>query len=71
MILCTDDSGVFSTSLSKEFAIAAHAFQLSNVQLWQLSEAAIDHTFLKEEEKEQLRKKFAVARANLERCFPL
>ncbi|CAL8470104.1 g9646 [Coccomyxa elongata] len=71
VILCTDDSGVFCTSLSKEFAIAAHAFQLSNSQLWQLSEAAIDHTFLKEEEKEQLRKKFQIARATLEGCFPL
>ena len=71
MVLCTDDSGVFCTSLSKEFAIAAHAFQFSNSQLWQLSEAAIDHTFLKEEEKEQLRRKFQVARASLEGCFPL
>ncbi|EIE25888.1 adenosine/AMP deaminase family protein [Coccomyxa subellipsoidea C-169] len=70
VILCTDDSGVFSTSLSKEFAIAAQAFQFSRLQLWQISEAAIDHTFLNEEEKQDLRKEFENARLKLqaEKC---
>lgn len=66
VVLCTDDSGVFSTSLSKEFAIAAQTFQLSRQQLWQLSEAAIDHTFLAEEEKERLQKEFNESKASLQ-----
>jgi hypothetical protein len=31
VVLCTDDSGVFNTTLSKEYSIAAHAFHLDQV----------------------------------------
>lgn len=54
MVLCTDDSGVFDTSLSKEYAIAAHAFGLSQTDLWQLSRQAIEHTFLADTDKLRL-----------------
>ena len=54
MVLCTDDSGVFDTSLSKEYAIAAQAFGLSQNDLWQLSRQAIEHTFLEDPEKLRL-----------------
>ena len=59
VILCTDDSGVFHTSLSKEYAIAAQAFGLSQSDLWQLSEQAIEHAFLSEDDKHELRQRWA------------
>ena len=58
MVLCTDDSGVFSTSLSKEYAIAAAAFGLDQVALLTLAEAAIDYCFVPAEDKETLRSRF-------------
>ncbi len=58
MVLCTDDSGVFDTSLSKEYAIAAQAFSLSQEDLWQLSRRAIEHTFLSGTEKQELRSRW-------------
>jgi adenosine deaminase len=59
VILCTDDSGVFSTSLSREYALAAKAFGLSVEDLRALSHAAIEQTFLSPEEKEKLRRQHA------------
>ncbi len=59
MILCTDDSGVFHTTLSKEYAIAAQAFKLSQIDLWQLSRQAIEHTFLSTQEKKDLHQRWA------------
>lgn len=32
VVLCTDDSGVFQTTLSREFAHAAHAFSLAGAR---------------------------------------
>lgn len=58
MILCTDDSGIFSTSLSKEYAIAAAAFKLDAVALLTLAEAAVNFCFNSHEDKELLRSKF-------------
>ncbi len=55
LILCTDDMGVFSTSLSEEYAIAARAFGLSMDDLAQLSEAALSYIFVGDEEKSRLR----------------
>ncbi|KAL6072907.1 Adenosine deaminase like [Balamuthia mandrillaris] len=45
VILCTDDKGVFSTTLSKEYTLAAEAFQLSRKDLFQVSKGAIGHIF--------------------------
>lgn len=56
--LCTDDSGVFCTSLSREYALAAKSFNLSPQQLRALSRAAIEQTFLSNSEKEALRQRF-------------
>lgn len=45
VILCTDDFGVFATSLSQEYAIAAAAFGLSRADLLDIARAALQHTF--------------------------
>lgn len=58
VVLCTDDSGVFSTSLSREYALAAASFQLSPSVLLSLAEAAIDHCFLTASEQAELRSSF-------------
>ena len=65
VILCTDDSGVFHTSLSKEYAMAAHAFGLSQRDLWQLSEQAIAHAFLSADDKHELRQRWAEQRSKI------
>lgn len=61
MVLCTDDSGVFGTSLSREFAIAAATFGLSNQQLTALALAAADHAFLEPGERRALRERMEAA----------
>jgi len=45
LILCTDDSGVFSTSLSREYFIAASTFGLSKLDLFSLASHASRHIF--------------------------
>ncbi len=65
IVLCTDDVGVFNTSLSHEYALAAKAFNLSPEQLLRLSQAAIQHTFLTEPEKQQLLQKFQTASSGM------
>ncbi|GJP49174.1 hypothetical protein CLOM_g8418 [Closterium sp. NIES-68] len=44
--ICTDDSGVFSTTLSREYALAAAAFNLSDDHLMELAHNSIDFAFL-------------------------
>lgn len=58
--LCTDDSGVFATTLSNEFAIAAEAFNLSNEDLFRISKQSIDFSFVDEQTKSGLRSQFDV-----------
>eukprot|EP00887_Chlorella_sp_A99_P003526 scaffold7.g3526.t1 len=61
VVLCTDDSGVFATTLSRECerrdAIAAATFGLGEERLRQLVLAAVDYTFLEEAENEALRQR--------------
>ena len=54
VILCTDDSGVFGTSLSKEYAIAARAFSLDKLNLLGLARGALEHCMVPEADKEML-----------------
>ena len=64
--LCTDDSGVFDTTLSAEFLMAAEAFGLSRRALFEVSLGALEHAFLPEGGlKESLRGHFLVAAARL------
>lgn len=55
VVLCTDDKGVFGTTLSNEYRLAAEHFSLSREDLWKLSFDGIEHSFASAEEKEQLR----------------
>ncbi|EFJ44760.1 hypothetical protein VOLCADRAFT_64498 [Volvox carteri f. nagariensis] len=55
VVLCTDDSGVFGTTLSKEYAIAAAAFKLPLGALWELARRSVEFVFGGEEEKRRLR----------------
>ena len=61
MVLCTDDSGVFSTSLSKEYEHAREAFQLSSDDLFTLANASIDHSFATQAEKKMLKERMLTA----------
>ena len=63
--LCTDDSGVFDTTLSAEFLMAAEAFGLSRRALFEFSLGSLEHAFLPEGLKESLRGHFLVAAARL------
>ena len=57
VVLCTDDSGVFCTTLSREYALAAAAFDLLEEELRTLALRAADYTFLPEEERGVLRER--------------
>lgn len=54
---CADDSGVFGTSLSEEYAIAAASFGLGEEQLKELAAAAADYTFLPPADKARLKQR--------------
>ncbi|XP_066272011.1 adenosine deaminase-like protein [Branchiostoma lanceolatum] len=54
-VLCTDDKGVFCTTLSEEYRLAAETFGLTRPDLWDLSYSSIAHTFAGEDLKQQLR----------------
>ncbi|CAG9133959.1 unnamed protein product [Plutella xylostella] len=45
IIICTDDKGVFATSLSQEYRLCAETFKLDNSQLAQLSHRACLYIF--------------------------
>ena len=50
----TDDKGVFSTTLSQEYAIVAETFKLTRNQMWQLSHGSIDQIFEEDSVKQKL-----------------
>ncbi|CAG2214522.1 Adenosine deaminase-like protein A,Adenosine deaminase-like protein [Mytilus edulis] len=57
-VICTDDKGVFNTTLSEEYQIAAKTFDLSVDNIWKLSFESIEYIFAAEDIKEKLRQKF-------------
>lgn len=63
VVLCTDDSGLFGTTLSHEYAIAARAFGLGREELLRLVEASYGYLFCSPEEVRGLK---AVAAAVME-----
>lgn len=65
VVLCADDCGVFETSLSQEYAIAAKAFGLGRSELLQLAERAVNYTFASGQEKQQIVQMFERFRHDL------
>ncbi|KAF5205744.1 adenosine deaminase-like protein, partial [Thalictrum thalictroides] len=63
--LCTDDTGVFSTSLSHEYRLAASAFGLSEMDLYELGKNSIEYVFADEAVKKCLREVFYAAKPKL------
>ncbi|KAL6562218.1 hypothetical protein OROGR_003225 [Orobanche gracilis] len=61
LVLCTDDAGVFSTSLSAEYALASSAFGLGKREMFQIGEQAIDFIFACDRVKCELKTMFAKA----------
>ncbi|GMY36920.1 N6-mAMP deaminase [Fagus crenata] len=66
IVLCTDDAGVFSTSLSSEYNVAASAFGLGKKDLFQLARNGIEYIFADDGVKLDLRKIFDLAATNLD-----
>ncbi len=60
VVLCTDDSGVFSTSLSQEYEHARQGFHLTSKDLLALANASIDHSFATPAEKRMLKERVLV-----------
>ncbi|XP_051124730.1 N6-mAMP deaminase [Andrographis paniculata] len=60
LILCTDDSGVFSTTLSAEYLLASSAFGLGRMEMFELSRKGIDYIFASDRVKRELKLKFDI-----------
>ncbi|CAN0912660.1 N6-mAMP deaminase [Linum grandiflorum] len=66
MVLCTDDSGVFSTSLSKEYSLASSAFGLGRKELFQLARDSVEFVFADGFVKQELKDIFSSAADKLD-----
>ncbi|KAI4342923.1 hypothetical protein MLD38_027486 [Melastoma candidum] len=58
MVLCTDDAGVFSTSLSGEYKIAASTFGIKREEVYRLASDAVHFIFADDGVKTELRNTF-------------
>ncbi|OEL30971.1 hypothetical protein BAE44_0008010, partial [Dichanthelium oligosanthes] len=56
--LCTDDSGLFSTSLSNEYYLVASTFGLSKPELFHLAQEAVQFIFADDNVKKSLKEVF-------------
>lgn len=56
--LCTDDKGVFSTTLSNEYEIAAEECGMSREEVFELSRNAIETIFADDSVKSALKSKW-------------
>ncbi|XP_048828990.1 adenosine deaminase-like protein isoform X1 [Brienomyrus brachyistius] len=59
-VLCTDDKGVFSTTLSMEYQLAASTFGLDREAVWALSQQAIGCSFTTDAVKQRLQQRWAL-----------
>lgn len=55
LALCTDDSGMFSTSLSNEYYLAASTFGLDREDMLKLARKAIEYGFVDNSVKDAVR----------------
>ncbi|XP_076937260.1 N6-mAMP deaminase-like isoform X1 [Bidens hawaiensis] len=65
IVLCTDDSGVFSTSLSNEYALVSSTFGLGKLELFELARKAVDFIFAGNDVKKELMKVYESAARTL------
>ena len=63
--LCTDDPGVFHTTLSTEYIVAAKHLGLTSAELYRLAAGSIEFCFADEELKAKLRATFKKAAESL------
>ncbi|KAH8351192.1 hypothetical protein KR084_010087 [Drosophila pseudotakahashii] len=56
-VICTDDSGVFDTTLTQEFLLAAQTFGLTQKQCIDLTLEAVHHSFASDQEKKEMAEK--------------
>lgn len=63
--LCTDDSGLFSTSLSNEYYLVATTFGLTKSELFQLAQDAVQFVFADDVVKKSLKEVFKRAEKRL------
>ncbi|KAK0579037.1 hypothetical protein LWI29_020017 [Acer saccharum] len=66
LVLCTDDSGVFSTTLSKEYHLAASTFGLGKWEMFQLAKTAVGFIFADDGVKQDLEGIFNLAAKKLD-----
>ncbi|KAH8383814.1 hypothetical protein KR009_010656 [Drosophila setifemur] len=66
-VICTDDSGVFDTTLTQEFLLASETFGLSRDQCVALTLEAVHHSFASDEERREMAKKVKGYVTNLEK----
>ncbi|KAF8404273.1 hypothetical protein HHK36_009155 [Tetracentron sinense] len=66
LVLCTDDAGVFSTSISREYLLAASTLGLGEREMFTLARNAINFVFADDVVKNDLRKIFVSAAEKLE-----
>lgn len=63
--MCTDDSGVFNTTLSRELALAGTCFKLAPAELAALCRAALGFAFLAEPDRVELQARARAQRTRL------
>lgn len=63
--LCTDDSAVFGSPLSREYAIAATTFGLGEDDMWSLAHNGVSAAFLGSEHKRALAARLLACKASL------
>ena len=70
-VICTDDKGVFATTLSKEYFLVAEAFQLDYRSLWNLSMESINFIFDSEHVKDELKEIWRKEKDKLKKTYDI